>query len=321
MTGAGQVAGVRARQGRSLIRPTLRALRWQPLPVAVAAAVLLLWWRDPGSAAAATVVWEVRVVAVLLAAGVACAFDDHTRATVSAVAAPLRFRAGVRLLLLVVPAVTAWVALVAWVDHRVGGALPVLALSLEAAAVTGCCRSRSRPTLARWPGLPDPGVVAGPVLAAFAFGVPSLPPAAGADAAARSGLGGGAPALGRPCCWWPSRALGVAVRDPAAPGPRLRSRPYGAIASSAEHPPAELVVALDLDRRRRRVDAGRRRASPRVSVLIRSVTVASGATPSVAAAWPVLADRDRGWPPAPSPPTSIATDEPGRRGATPEPTT
>jgi hypothetical protein len=215
------VARVRARQARALLRPTLRALRWQPLPAAVAASVLLLWWRDPASAAApSTVVWEVRVVAVLLAAGVACVFDDHTRATVSAVPAPLRFRTGVRLLLLTVPAAVAWAALVAWVDRRVEGALPSLALSLEAATATGALVAVAA-TLARWPGLPAPGVVAGPVLAGFAFGVPGLPravsltslPGPGWEAAHLRWAGLLLVALA---------ALAVAIRDPAAPGLRPR---------------------------------------------------------------------------------------------------
>jgi hypothetical protein len=149
-------------------------MRWQPLPVAVLAAVLLLWWRDPRTASPPTVVWEVRAVALLLAAGVACAFDDRTRATVSAVPVPLWLRSGVRLLLLAVPATAAWVVLVTWADRRVDGTLPALALSLEAGVVAAVVIATTA-VLARWPGLPDPGVAAGPLLAGFAFGVPGLP--------------------------------------------------------------------------------------------------------------------------------------------------
>ena len=99
----------------------------------------------------------------------------------------------------------------------------MLALSLEAAAITAAVLAVAA-TLARWPGLPDPGVVAGPVLAAFAFGVPGLPhrvaltllPGPGWEAAHLRWAGLLLVALA---------GLGVAVRDPAAPGPRLRPRP------------------------------------------------------------------------------------------------
>ena len=171
MTTAGAARG---RQVPLLLRPTLRAMRWQPLPLAVLATVLLLWWRDPRSVSPAEVVWEVRAAALLLAAGVAGAWDDRTRATVSAVPVPLWLRSGVRLLLLLVPAATAWAVLVTWVDRRVDGSLPSLALSLEAGVVASVVVATTA-VLARWPGLPDPGVAAGPLLAGFAFGVPGLP--------------------------------------------------------------------------------------------------------------------------------------------------
>jgi hypothetical protein len=204
---------VRARQLGLLVRPTLRAMRWQPLPVAVLGAVLLLWWKDPGSASPAALIWELRAVGLLLAAGVAAAFDDRTRSTVSAVPLPLWARSGLRLLLLVGPAAVAWLALATWADSRVEGALPVLALSLEAGVVAAVVVATAA-VLSRWPGLTDPGVVAGPMLAGFAFGVPGLPeqlalaplPGPGWEAAHVRGSGLLAVAVA---------ALAVAVRDPA----------------------------------------------------------------------------------------------------------
>jgi hypothetical protein len=171
-------------------------------------------------------------------AGVASAFDDRTRGTVSAVPVPLWVRSGLRLLLVLVPTAAAWVALVTWADRRVGGALPSLALSLETAAVAGVVVAVAA-VLARWPGLVDPGLVAGPVLAGFAFGAPGLPdrlalapmPGPGRDAAHVRVGGLLAVAVA---------ALAVAVRDPASPSLR-RDR------QGAEHPPGQLRVAGDLD--------------------------------------------------------------------------
>lgn len=213
------VAAIRRTQLGLLLRPTLRALRWQPLPAGVVLSCLLLWWKEPGSAAPATVLWEVRAVALLLAAGVAGALDDPTRATVSAVPAPLRFRSGVRLLLLVLPVAVSWGVLVVWVDARVGGALPALALTVEAAAVTGVVLAVCA-VLARWPGLPEPGVAAGPLLAGFAFGVPALP--RWTALAVPRGPGWEVAHLRWSVLLLAAlAALAVAVRDPAA---RLRGR-------------------------------------------------------------------------------------------------
>ncbi len=230
-------AAARTRQARLLLRPTLRALRWQPLPVAVLAAVLLLWWRDPARADPPAVLWEVRVVGVLLAAGVAGAFDDHTRATLSAVPAPLRFRSGLRVLLVVAPAAAAWAVLVSWVDARVAGALPSLALTLEAATVTAVVVAFVA-SLAVRPGLPDPGVAAGPVLAGFVFGVPGLP--APVALTTLPGPGWESAHLRWTAVLVVSVAvLAVAVRDPAA---SLRRQRQG-----SEDPPSELLVTDDLD--------------------------------------------------------------------------
>lgn len=234
MTPAGAVRG---RQLALMLRPTLRSMRWQPVPVAVLAAVLLLWWKDPASAVASSVVWEVRVAALLLAAGVGGALDDHTRATLSAVPLPLSLRSGVRVGLLVVPTALAWVVLVTWTDRRVDGALPALALSLEASVVVAVVVATTA-VLARWPGLPDPGVVAGPLLAGFAFGVPDLP----GPLALATPLGPGWTAAHQRWAGLLVLALVVlaaAVRDPAARLRRERRR--------TEHPPAEGLVADDLD--------------------------------------------------------------------------
>ena len=141
------------------------------------------------------------------------------------------------MLLLVVPAAAVWAVLVTVVDHRVDGTLPALALTLEAGVVAAVVVATTA-VLSRWPGLPDPGVAAGPLLAGFAFGAPGLPdrlalvplPGPGWQTAHLRAAGLLAVAVA---------ALAVAVRDPAA---RLRRDRQG-----AEQPPAQVLVTDDLD--------------------------------------------------------------------------
>lgn len=233
----------RLRQLREL-RPALaRAVRWQPVPVAAAVAVLVLWWRAAQPPSPGDPVWMPRIAALLLAVALSFALDDPTRTSLGGVPTPPWWRGAVRLVLAGVPAVAAWVVSLVWVQHRVAGAVPVGALSLEAAALAAVAVAVSA-ALARWRDVAEPGVVVAPAVLVSALLVLQLPPR---FALAETPGPEWAAAHQR---WAVLLALGVlvtaaALRDPAAR--RLRGRRLRRERQGAEHPPAELLVADDLD--------------------------------------------------------------------------
>jgi hypothetical protein len=160
-----------------------------------------------------------RVVALLLAVGLSFALDDRTRTTLGGVPAPLWWRGAVRLLLAGVPALVAWVVTLVWVDHRVGGGLPVGGLSLEAAALAAVAVAVAA-ALARWRDVAEPGAVVSPVVLLSALIVLQLPPRVAL--AVQPGPGWS----GAHLRWAVLLAMGLlgtaaALRDPAArPWPR-----------------------------------------------------------------------------------------------------
>jgi hypothetical protein len=205
----------RRRQLRLLARPLLRSMRWQPVPAALLVSVLLVWWQD--DAYPSRQVWLLRGVAVVLAAGLATALDDRTRATVAAVPLPLRLRTALPVALAAVPLTLTWAVLAVVVDARHSGTLPVLALSLEAAAVAALTVAVAAVVARR--GVTDPGAVVGPVLLAVALGLPTLPRAIAL--AVDVGPGWTAAHLRWAAVLLVALGAGVlAVRDPAATGVR-----------------------------------------------------------------------------------------------------
>lgn len=174
MTPAMTGTRTRAAQLRQLAVPLVRAVRWQPVPVAAAMASALLWWQDDRIADPTHAVWMLRAVALLLAAGAAFALDDRTRSLLGAVPTPLWWRAAVRLLVVGAPAALVWLISLSWAEARSAGSLPAAGLSLEALALAAVVTAIAG-GLARWRAVPDPGTVAAPVLLAAGFLLPQLP--------------------------------------------------------------------------------------------------------------------------------------------------
>lgn len=174
MTPAMTGTWTRAAQLRALAAPLVRAVHWQPVPVAAAMASALLWWQDDRMADPTRAVWMLRAVALLLAVGVAFALDDRTRSLLGAVPTPLWWRAAVRLLVVGAPAALVWLISLSWVGARSAGALPAAALSLEALTLAAVVTALAG-GLARWRAVPDPGTVAAPVLLAVGLLLPQLP--------------------------------------------------------------------------------------------------------------------------------------------------
>lgn len=238
------MSGVRPTQLRQLAPALARAVRWQPVPAAAVVAALVLWWRSDRPPTAGDAVWMPRIVSLLLAVALSFALDDSTRTSLGGVPTPPWWRATVRLVVAGLPALVAWAVVLVWVDHRVGGGVPVGGLCLEAAALASVSVAAAA-ALARWRDITEPGAVVGPVVlvgsllllqlpSRFALAVTPGPEWAGAHRR-----------------WAVLLALALvvtaaALRDPAARPPRRvlglrgdRQRP--------EQPPAELLVADQLD--------------------------------------------------------------------------
>jgi len=164
---------MRTRQLRQLAPALLRSVRWQPTVAAAGIAALVLAVRRDHLGHPAQAVLVLRVVALLLAVGLAFALDDRSRRTVQSVPAPAWWRAAGQVSVALVPALAAWIAALGWVSTRTGD-LPVLGLSLEAAALAAVGLALAA-GLVRWRELLDPGAVAGPALLVSGLMTAQLP--------------------------------------------------------------------------------------------------------------------------------------------------
>lgn len=166
--------GTRPRQLHTLAPALVRAVRWQPVLAAGVCSGAVLWWQDDRTAADGDAVWLLRLVALLLAVALAFALDDRSRVTLAAVPTPQWWRGGVRVLVAGLPAVLVWVAALAWVEHRSGGAVPGGTLTLEMAALASVALAVAG-GLARWRDQPEPGLLVGPILLGAGLLIPQLP--------------------------------------------------------------------------------------------------------------------------------------------------
>lgn len=166
--------GTRAKQLKMLTPALLRAVHWQPVPVAAAGSALLLWWRWDATADPTYAVWTLRSVALLLAVAVAFARDDRTRATLAAVPTPLSWRATVQLGCVAGPASLVWCAALASVDRHVDGSVPVAAMTLEAVTLAAVVLAFSG-GLVRWRDVGDPGIVVAPAMLGLGLLLLQLP--------------------------------------------------------------------------------------------------------------------------------------------------
>ncbi len=231
-------------QLRELAPALARAVRWQPVPAAAVVAALVLWWRSDRPPTAGDAVWMPRIVALLLAVALSFALDDRTRSSLGGVPAPPWWRAAVLLVVAGVPAIGAWAMALVWVDHRVGGGVPVAGLCLEAAALVAAAVAAAA-SLARWWDVAEPGAVVAPALLVTSLLLLQLPPRIALAVATGPDW---ADAHRR---WAVLLAVAVvvttaALRDPAA-RPPWRSRALRRDRQGAEDPPAEVLVTDDLD--------------------------------------------------------------------------
>jgi fluoroquinolone transport system permease protein len=152
----------------------LRAVHWQPLPVAAAGSALLLWWRWDAIEDPTYALWTLRSVGLLLAVALAFALDDRTRATLAAVPTPLSWRATVGLGCVGGPAALVWGTALAVVDRRAAGSIPVAAMTLEAMTLAAVVLALSG-GLVRWRDVSDPGIVVAPSVLGLGLLLPQLP--------------------------------------------------------------------------------------------------------------------------------------------------
>ena len=147
----------------------LRVVRWQPVGVLAVVAVIALavttgWRTEPPQFRPA--VWTVRLVAVLLALGAGFLLDDAAASLTASVPMPLVHRVGLRVLLLAALFGPLWAAILFVVRARVSD-LPAGGLTLE--FVTMVALALAAAAIAARVGIPEPGLIAGAVVAAGAM--------------------------------------------------------------------------------------------------------------------------------------------------------
>ncbi|MFD2094037.1 hypothetical protein [Blastococcus deserti] len=167
------VAGARIRQLPLLVRPYLRAVRWQPSLGAAALAALLVGWKADDLAEPGTGTLVLRGVAVLLGLGAAFLLDDAAADTLASSPTSLAWRRSSRLVVAAALAGVPWVLAVVWVDTR-AGSLPIAGLSIEFTAMLALALAAAA-GIARWTDTREPGVLAAPVTSGLVLVIVRLP--------------------------------------------------------------------------------------------------------------------------------------------------
>jgi hypothetical protein len=108
------IRGLRARQARLLVRPTLRVVRWSPLAIAAALSGVVMF--VDATADPPPPVSSLPAVALLLAAGVAFVLDDPASSTAAPTPTPLVMMRALRAVVALVPALACWGAVVPSAD-------------------------------------------------------------------------------------------------------------------------------------------------------------------------------------------------------------
>jgi hypothetical protein len=145
--------------------------RWQPVLAGwLAAAAVLAWKADdvPDAAGQATL---LRVVAVLLVAGVVNLVDDDAAGLLAPVPVPLAWRHGLRLGLAVAAVATPWLAALLWV--RPGPLTAALTLECTTMTAVGLAVASG---IAQWSNAAEAGLAAGPAVVGAAAAAVLLPP-------------------------------------------------------------------------------------------------------------------------------------------------
>lgn len=124
-----------------LVRPTARAIRWLPVPLAGVTALGVLYAIKPDpveGASVSRVINDVRLAGLLLVLGAVFSFEDSARETICCVPTRLAIRRAVRVALVLPALVVLWlvVFLVAKQVPVSDGKLPLSPLLLEFVAIT-----------------------------------------------------------------------------------------------------------------------------------------------------------------------------------------
>ncbi len=163
-----------ARRACLLIPPSARLVPYPPMLVAFGLGLVIVAFTQV-DATAASQLPRLRGVTLLFAVAVVFAFDDPTADVADASPVPRRVRAMVRGGVQIVPAMTMWVAVLAFMSARTAAPVPAGRLGLEAAGMVLAgwaialwwCRAR---------GVTGGGVIAGPVLIVLVLVAYRLPP-------------------------------------------------------------------------------------------------------------------------------------------------
>jgi hypothetical protein len=149
----------------------LRVTRWRAALTGWLLAVAVLFWKADDVSTVAGRVTLLRVVAVLLVAGVVNLVDDDAANLLAAVPTRLAWRSGSRLGLAALAVAVPWCGALLWVHPGD----PASALTLECAALTAFGLAVAG-GVARWSDAREASLAAGPAVLAAAGAAAALPP-------------------------------------------------------------------------------------------------------------------------------------------------
>lgn len=158
----------RLRQLAALGRPLAAAVRWQPVIVGTLLVAVLLAVKAPDITSTGSAILWLRLFAIVLASSACFVLDDEAAQLLASSPLSLAGRRTLRVAVAGALVAVPWTTCVVVMSRRPTVDVPVAALTLELVTLLGVGLAAAA-ALDRWSGVPDPGVVASPLVVALAL--------------------------------------------------------------------------------------------------------------------------------------------------------